>query len=295
LHKKAIDNGAEFKHEKVENTEYDDYCVKVTTEKSVYETRVLIIANGVYSKFPKRFGLQKPYDATTVGLTYNSETKMSDKKINDFMGEKRLTTIFFGVVKRGYGWVFPMKGKINIGVGCTKKYFKKVPKVYDQFLETIKDYFDISKLKLSEPRGYVVPFKEPMKKTFADRVMVVGDAAWMVSGLTAEGISYALKSGKLAAETAVEALRASNTSEAFLERYQIKWKEDYGNDLSKYSTRLQNILYKNNKRMELVVKMAANDEKMLDIMTDTITGSISYKEAFNSMLKRGFISLAKSL
>ncbi|MCC6739824.1 MAG: electron transfer flavoprotein-ubiquinone oxidoreductase [Planctomycetia bacterium] len=60
-----------------------------------------------------------------------------------------------------------------------------------------------------------------------DGGMIVGDAAGMVNTQRLKGIHIAIKSGMLAAETAVEALQKNDTSTATLSSYAKKWDESW--------------------------------------------------------------------
>ena len=297
LHESALALGGEFKPEKVIDAGYldDKKGVWVKTIKSTYEGKMLIIANGVYSKLRAKFGFPNPYSRRAVGLTVNSETKLGEKKMDEVFGKDRTLTIFFGIVKRGYGWVFPAKDRLNIGVGCTLKYFKHARKVYEEFLSLVQDHYNFDSSKLNKPRGYIVPFYKPIKKSYTDNVLIAGDAGYFVSALTAEGICYALKTGQFAARVACDALSKKDYSAKNLSIYQKIWMNDFGKDLIRYSLPLQNILYKNDFRMETVVRLAEADEKFMGILTDTIMGAITYKQAFWKIIGRSGIALVKSL
>ena len=65
-----------------------------------------------------------------------------------------------------------------------------------------------------------VPVALPPSRLATDGLMVVGDAARQVDPLTGGGIINAMTAGKLAAETAVEAIAAGDTSTQFMSRYQ---------------------------------------------------------------------------
>ncbi|MBI3780112.1 MAG: NAD(P)/FAD-dependent oxidoreductase [candidate division NC10 bacterium] len=67
-----------------------------------------------------------------------------------------------------------------------------------------------------------VPIR-PIPKTFAERVLVIGDAAGIVKPTTGGGIYYGLLTAELAAATATEAMNAGDFSARFLSRYQAAW------------------------------------------------------------------------
>jgi hypothetical protein len=62
-------------------------------------------------------------------------------------------------------------------------------------------------------------------------VLLIGDAANLVDPINGEGIHTALESAQVAARVADEALRADNLGEAFLARYERRWRAAFGPDL----------------------------------------------------------------
>ncbi len=63
----------------------------------------------------------------------------------------------------------------------------------------------------------------PVKRSYGERVLAVGDAAGLTKPVTGGGIFYSLLSAQLAAHTLVEALRADDLSAARLSHYQSRW------------------------------------------------------------------------
>ena len=69
-----------------------------------------------------------------------------------------------------------------------------------------------------------------VSRTFADGLMLCGDAAHMINPLSGGGIVNAMKAGRLAAETALDALAVNDTSAARLESYHTRWMRLLGDD-----------------------------------------------------------------
>jgi len=293
LREKAIHAGAEFRQEKVLQAKYVSGGVKVITEKATHTGAIIIIANGVYSKLPAMFGFKRMYNQTSTALTLNSETPVSNGLLDEHFSEKRAISLFFGPVARGYGWVFPKNGALNIGIGCTIKYLTHARAAFARFVKLVKKFFELKQLEVAPPRGHLIPFSAPRKRTYADRVLIVGDAAWMVSALSGEGICYGLLSGKMAAETAVQALADNDVTSKSLKEYQRRWVTAFGHDLSAYATKLQRLVYRSNNRMEFLVKLAAKDPQLMAIVTKSIFGYIDYKTTWRMLIKRLPTSLLK--
>ena len=68
----------------------------------------------------------------------------------------------------------------------------------------------------------------PIRKTYTDRVLVVGDAAGLVKPTTGGGIYYSLMSAKLAAEVLIDAIPRDQLSERVLRKYETRWHKQFG-------------------------------------------------------------------
>lgn len=66
---------------------------------------------------------------------------------------------------------------------------------------------------------------------FAERVLLIGDAAGFVDPINGEGIHTALESAQIAARMANEALLADNLSFTYLSRYEDRWRKAFDLDL----------------------------------------------------------------
>lgn len=68
-------------------------------------------------------------------------------------------------------------------------------------------------------------------KTYADGLMIAGDAAGHCKPISGGGIVTGLKAAKIAGETAAEAIRSGDVSEKFLKTYESRWKASFGKEL----------------------------------------------------------------
>jgi geranylgeranyl reductase family protein len=67
-------------------------------------------------------------------------------------------------------------------------------------------------------------------RSYADHLLIVGDAAGHIDPLTGEGIQYGMDAAELAANTLAEALAAGDFRAEFLRRYQERWMHAFGWD-----------------------------------------------------------------
>jgi geranylgeranyl reductase family protein len=80
-------------------------------------------------------------------------------------------------------------------------------------------------------------------RSYADQLLIVGDAAGHIDPLTGEGIQYGMDSAELAAQTLTEAFAAGDFRAGFLKRYQDRWMGSFGWDFA-WSRRLAQFLGK---------------------------------------------------
>jgi digeranylgeranylglycerophospholipid reductase len=82
-----------------------------------------------------------------------------------------------------------------------------------------------------EPSYDIVPLR-PLPKTYADRVLVVGEAAGQVKPTTGGGIYYGLLCADIAAEVLHQAFVAGDFSAAILSAYEKKWRARLNRELT---------------------------------------------------------------
>lgn len=119
----------------------------------------------------------------------------------------------FGFLNSGYGWIFPYKDHVKIGVGGLNK--KQIRNVFNDFLDAKN-----VKGSLQEVKGSLIPFGCYISDPTFDNILLVGDAAGFMNPMTGEGIYYAHRSAELAASSIIEYVRNSSSSPA--KRYRKK-------------------------------------------------------------------------
>ncbi|HET7039828.1 MAG TPA: NAD(P)/FAD-dependent oxidoreductase [Gemmatimonadales bacterium] len=117
----------------------------------------------------------------------------------------------FGLPSRGYAWVFPKASHLSIGVLTTRRGTHDLSGALAAYLAML----DVRPRHV-ERHGYVIPTTAATGRLVRGRLVAVGDAAGLADPLTAEGISFAALSGRLAAAALVEAgLDPARTAERY--------------------------------------------------------------------------------
>ncbi len=134
------------------------------------------------------------------------------------------------VAPKGFAWLVPFQraaeSYARIGVMCADEGGSR----FDGFLRTLCSEQGIDPETLGAARRKVLPLG-PVSKTFASRVLAVGDAAGLVKPTTGGGIFYGLISGSLAAESLDASLRRDRLAESDLKGYQTRWRQRLGPDI----------------------------------------------------------------
>ena len=110
-------------------------------------------------------------------------------------------------IARGYiAWIVPGVHVNQVGLATRSP---NVP-VLERFLGKISRYWDIDKTAVLSTRSGLIPCGGPVNPFYSRDVLLLGDAAGMVSPLTAGGIHPAINIGALAGELVAEYLLYNN-------------------------------------------------------------------------------------
>jgi geranylgeranyl reductase family protein len=267
----AIASGAVFR-DGVSATDlqivHDKVVLSLDTGESV-ESQLVIGADGVWSMIAKKSGLGQHYPY--IGRCLFQEVPMTSDLLDQYFTEKKKTQLFvkfMGV--DGFGWVVPKKNCLNIGIGeiqpSASQQRNKHPlkEVYQEYISVLKKRNVIpSTITPRTIQGGALPIR-PFEKTFADRVLLCGDAAGQMNPLTGDGIHYAMSAGMFAADVCGMALEAGTTNASFLSKYQRLWKNDFGEEIKIFG-RVLNMLLKGN-RDEKYIRLLSRDPQIFGML-----------------------------
>ncbi len=260
----------------------------VTNSGHNFSGKLIIGADGVHSTIAKQSGLHPGWAADTLAIDF-----MEERSSHEIQAQSPETmSVFYGYQgAQGYGYIFPKKDHVNIGIGFLKNYFREsIPQtpyeVYGQFVEFLNEHhFLKGKPDRRHFHGYFLPVGGPLQKTYADRILLCGDAAGVVNAFTGEGIYHAMVSGEYAANMALRALEENNFSAAFLSAYQTNWQREIGKELET-SVSIQQELFGNPALLDLIIKTAAQNASLRRTLTDYTIGELDYHTFKTRMLLR---------
>jgi len=162
--------------------------VSVQTSRKTFTARIVVGADGAYSVVAESAGLMRN---ATLSTALQAEIPVSPDKLVNW---DSIVEIDVGHLQGVYGWVFPKRDHLSIGVTRVNQA-KKLAPYYEQLLASL----NLNGSKLPQPKSHLIPFRKMGMPIQQGKVLLLGDAAGLASPLTGEGIYYAIKSAKLAA------------------------------------------------------------------------------------------------
>ena len=141
--------------------------------------------------------------------------------------------IHFGseTAPKGFAWVVPVprgtENFVRIGLMCEGA---NAAALFRRFAERIAGRWGVALENLAEPRRKMLPLA-PLRRTYGNRVLVVGDAAGLVKPTTGGGIYYSVLTADLAAAVLTQALDRDEIHADALSRYEREWRTRFGFEL----------------------------------------------------------------
>ena len=151
--------------------------------------RYLVGADGARSRVAECFGLGRNRHML-VGLEaeYEGVRSIDGDRLHCFVDSK---------IAPGYiGWAVPGVGVTQIGLACRRADKPNLARLVDK----LSGMFDLSSARIVARRSGPIPVGGPVRPFAGDRVMLIGDAAGLVSPLTAGGVHPAFHFGRRAAQ-----------------------------------------------------------------------------------------------
>jgi geranylgeranyl reductase family protein len=200
-----------------------------------WRSRLVVSAEGLSGRLAKTLGLLRREDRP-LGVAVR-------RYVRTPRGEDDLLDISFDLTADGpsresmpgYGWVFGMgDGTANVGFGlldARRSADADHRAVLRGWLATLPPEWEVGEETAVTPvRGAGLPMALHRQPAYTRGLLLAGDSVGAVNPFNGEGISYAMETGRMAADTAVEALAAAEgpAREAVLRRYPERLAAEYG-------------------------------------------------------------------
>ncbi|BCL15221.1 geranylgeranyl reductase family protein [Micromonospora sagamiensis] len=204
---------------------------------ATFHAPLVVAADGVSGRFPLALGLAKREDrpiGVAVRRYYRCPAKHDDNYLESWL---ELRSKGSDALLPGYGWIFGLgDGRVNVGLGVLnsssafgKTNYRRL--LTDWLANTPADWGMTDESNADGPiLGAALPMGFNRVPHYTRGVLLVGDSGGMVNPFNGEGIAYAMESGELAAEIAVQALArpAGAERERALTAYPTELKARFG-------------------------------------------------------------------
>lgn len=200
-------------------SEFDDFCLRRTLERGARFQRIGRLRS--VSESDDRVTIETdagswsaPYVIGADGVNSRARALMASRPVapgpalaieTDVVvdaGTMPEMTFDFGVVPRGYGWLFPRDDHVNVGLYTMDGQVALTRALLRDYVEARLPGARVEKLV-----GYRMGIGGARWRPSSDRVLLVGDAAGLVEPLMGEGLAHAIESGQAAAAAIERALR----------------------------------------------------------------------------------------
>jgi geranylgeranyl reductase family protein len=194
-------------------------CVHATQQGKArsFDTQVAIVATGYGSPLPEKLGLGR-IGNSIIGAQAEVQMEGIDE-VEVYLDHK--------LAPGGFAWLVPTKDGKGLAGMMTRQQPKKHLK---RLLASLKAQGKITSEEVTCGYG-VIPLL-PLPRTYANRILAVGEAAGQVKPTTGGGICYGLLCADIAADILQQALAANDFSASRLVSYQKRWQARLKRELS---------------------------------------------------------------
>jgi len=216
---------------KVSGLEFTKDGVVVTASRCEYTCSILVGADGANGVVARSANLPRPRRSA---IAVEAEVEVSGEALERQRG---CVNFDFGCTPSGYGWVFPKREVLSVGVGTFRGKATNLRASLSAWLDVLGLPSSPHTVRM---RGHLVPLGGEARILQGRRVVLTGDAAGLAEPMTGEGIYYAVRSAQIAANSIEKALLDHSVD---LSSYSDRVNSEIAGDL-KYARLLAGLLYR---------------------------------------------------
>ncbi len=285
LARRASAAGAEL----VENARVVDAVVSSESanvrlaDERTFSSKYLIGADGVNSIVSRALGLRpRRKELTKVGLGMEADFHVGEEGVLQAThGNPSILELCPVEGRVSYGWVFPKREHLAIGIAGAGVHMRALRPQFDLFYRGVEKRLGIP-LNLEKRRAFFLGGDGLGSKNVANRAILIGDAAGFVDPLMGEGIAYAMKSGEFAASIINKAYNEDRYDEEILSEYQDLCHKEFAANFS-LATRVG---VRGSSLADIILPRVNGHKLASEIMTMVARGEIGYADIPYVILKR---------
>jgi geranylgeranyl reductase family protein len=175
----------------------------VLSDGEIVLARAVVGADGSAGRIGAHVGVKM----AQVDLGLEAEIPVPETVAEDWAGR---ALVDWGPMPGSYGWVFPKGDTLTVGVISARGEGAGTKRYLEDFIARL----GLAGFEPSISSGHLTRCRTEDSPLSRGRVLVCGDAAGLLEPWTREGISFALRSGRLAGEWAVRIAEAHDAVDA---------------------------------------------------------------------------------
>jgi digeranylgeranylglycerophospholipid reductase len=223
LASRAVAAGAELRCDaRAENVAVTASGVRVDVRgmSTPLEARAVVLACGANYRFHRLLGLGLP------------EVFLQSAQVETRFPDMPEIEVQFGreVAPSGFAWVVPLRrgdeAYARIGLMSDTRSGDR----FASFISSLGRRAGIDPEAIPPPRQKMLPLG-PVRRSYADRVVAVGDSAGLVKPTTGGGIYYGMLSGVFASEVLADGLERNRLEARALRQYETRWRQRLGQEI----------------------------------------------------------------
>lgn len=202
---------------------------------------VVVVADGVNSLLARKAQLRKDFSAAQFSVAVKELLTLPSATIEGRFNLKKdegVANLFIGSFTEGIpggGFLYTNKASLSLGLVVSLKGLQEKKISVVELLESFKKHPKIKELikdaTLKEYSGHMIPEGglSMVPRLYGGGILLTGDATGLVcsTGITLEGMNFAIASGVAAAETVKEAKGRGDYSQKSLAHYQSRLEESF--------------------------------------------------------------------
>jgi digeranylgeranylglycerophospholipid reductase len=194
---------------------------------NVIKADIVVDATGPAGVLTTKLGMWDPAEAQRgIGKEYEVE--------GNFDSDSMLFKFDHEYAPGGYAWVFPAgDGAFKAGVCWVDDFYEIHKPIENRNIDRyVRNWLDGDSRwngdRIRAAHAGVAISDNSINCRARDNVLAVGDSVSSINPLFGEGIRPGMESARMAADVAIEALNAGDTSRNFLAKYEQRWNSEKG-------------------------------------------------------------------
>jgi digeranylgeranylglycerophospholipid reductase len=204
---------------RVARIDVDPTGVTAIAGERLVRARVALLACGAHYALQRSFGLGLP-----KRYLHTAQRELPSSRTCEL-------ELHFGhsVAPEGFAWAVPIVRPEGTYVRVGVMASSDAAGCYTRMLDRLRDRWGVAPGDLT-PRQKILPLGA-IDRTYADRLLVIGDAAGLVKPTTGGGIYYSIMSAAIASDVVAGALSRNRLDAASLSVYERRWRARIASEL----------------------------------------------------------------